>query len=413
MLFLITGQPGNGKTLRAMALMREEYERNQAAVKAGKEEARRFFSNIKGAALGEFYDEIGKAPVTNPNAFPWVERLPAHNDWTQLPANSYVQYDEAHSDGKTPDLEIYGRLFPSTGKPGESDDPRIRAMSTHRHRGFDIVLMTQWPSKIHHQVRTLVGKHIHMNRAMGLAASGVYTWTRAQSDPYDEKARESGEEEIWSHEKDLYPRYISATHHTAAYKFKMPKKIKNGIITGVTILAMLAGVFTYMDWWSAIIPGGQANGQAQAQPSEAGAAPPGMPRSFQPDIPTDNAIPTLNPGMGAYIEIQTAAAPTLAGCVKGRTCRCFNTDGMQIDMHRSQCETLLENPLPFNVYHQYRESRGQDRPDSLDTRRELASMGEGSAPNLRGRSAARYGDTATYGDTGVHTGRYVGQGLSR
>lgn len=147
MLILISGQPGNGKTLRTMALLQEEYERNMAAVKAGKEEPRRFFTNIAGATTEE-----------NPDAFPWLERLPDHNDWTQLPDRSYVVYDEAHSDGQTPGLERYGHLFPSTGRPGESSDPRIRAMSTHRHRGFDIVLVTQWPSKIHHQVRTLVGQ---------------------------------------------------------------------------------------------------------------------------------------------------------------------------------------------------------------------------------------------------------------
>src|SRR5690606_249261 len=140
MLYLVTGQPGNGKTLRAMALMLEEYERNQKAVKEGKEQPRRFFSNIAGSYLG---DKL----TPNPDAFPWVEPMPDHNDWTRLPDGSFVVYDEAHADGATSGLERYGLLFPATGKPGESHDPRVRAMSTHRHRGFDIVLITQYPSK--------------------------------------------------------------------------------------------------------------------------------------------------------------------------------------------------------------------------------------------------------------------------
>ncbi|MEF8765636.1 zonular occludens toxin domain-containing protein [Stenotrophomonas sp. A3_2] len=120
----------------------------------------------------------------NPDAFPWFEKLPDHNDWPQLPDGSFVLYDEAHSDGNTQGLERYGRLFPSTGKPGESEHPRIRSMSTHRHRGFDLAFVTQWPSKIHHQVRSLIGSHTHMNRAFGMQRSGVLTWTRAQADPY-------------------------------------------------------------------------------------------------------------------------------------------------------------------------------------------------------------------------------------
>jgi len=226
MMYLISGQPGNGKTLRAMSMALEFYEQNQQQVKEGKAQPRRFFTNIAGATAEEGSD-----------AFPWMEKLPEHNDWTQLPDGSFVIYDEAHSDGNTQGLERYGRLFPSTGKPGESDDPRIRAMSTHRHRGFDLVFVTQWPNKIHHQVRTLIGSHTHMNRSFGMQRAGVLTWSRVQSDPYDEKVRDKAEEEIWAYPKSLYSRYRSATLHTASHKFKVPKKVWQAL--SVTIVLIL------------------------------------------------------------------------------------------------------------------------------------------------------------------------------
>ncbi|WP_295575052.1 zonular occludens toxin domain-containing protein [uncultured Stenotrophomonas sp.] len=229
MMYLISGQPGNGKTLRAMSMALEFYEQNQQQVKDGKAQPRRFFTNIAGATVEEGAD-----------AFPWMERLPDHNDWTQLPDGSFVIYDEAHSDGNTQGLERYGKLFPSTGKPGESDDPRIRAMSTHRHRGFDLVFVTQWPNKIHHQVRTLIGSHTHMNRSFGMQRAGVLTWSRVQSDPYDEKVRDKAEEEIWAYPKTLYSRYRSATLHTASHKFKVPKKVWQAL--SVTI-ALVLGVW--------------------------------------------------------------------------------------------------------------------------------------------------------------------------
>lgn len=235
MITLITGQPGNGKSLMAMFLMAQEYERNQAAVKAGKEEPRQFFSNVAGATREE-----------NPEAFPWVQRMPEHNDWTKLPHGSYVQLDEAHSDGVTPGLERYGKLFPATGKPGESDDHRIRALSTSRSSfSIDLVLITQWPSKVHHQVRTLVGQHVHMARAFGLQSAGVLKWNRVQADPYDENQREKAEEEIWAYPKELYPRYKSATLHTAAHKFKMPPAIWKGL--GYLVFAAVVAVI-FMTW---------------------------------------------------------------------------------------------------------------------------------------------------------------------
>lgn len=235
MMYLISGQPGNGKTLRAMSMALEFYEQNQQQVKEGKTQPRRFFTNIAGATAEE-----------GAGAFPWMEKLPEHNDWTQLPDGSFVIYDEAHSDGNTQGLERYGKLFPSTGKPGESDDPRIRAMSTHRHRGFDLVFVTQWPNKIHHQVRTLIGSHTHMNRSFGMQRAGVLTWSRVQSDPYDEKVRDKAEEEIWAYPKALYSRYRSATLHTASHKFKVPRKVWQALSVTVAVIFGVWMIYAFL-----------------------------------------------------------------------------------------------------------------------------------------------------------------------
>lgn len=350
MLFLITGMPGNGKSLRAMALALEEHDRNAAAVKAGKEKPRRFFTNIAGATREE-----------NPDAFEWFERMPDHNDWTQLPEGSFVVYDEAHSDGKTPGLERYGELFPSTGKPGESMDPRIRAMSTHRHKGYDIAFVTQWPSKIHHQVRSLVGKHLHMTRAMGLGAAGVLTWTRVQPDPYDERQREKAEEEVWTYPKDLYKRYKSSTLHTSAHKFRLPKKIKNGLITGLTLVLMFALFWWWMGWDFSVFTGGGGQPQAKASVASPAAVPLWSKSS-------DSTVVTVPQGTGAYTVLNTEPAPSLMGCVSSdRGCRCFNVEGYVIDMSQHQCEDILSRPLPFNVAHRYA-SPSRDDPRDLEER---------------------------------------------
>lgn len=355
MLTIISGSPGTAKTLRAMDEMQQAYADNQRRSKLSPDHKdyqpeREFFSNVAGATREE-----------NPEAFPWVQRMLEHLDWTKLPKGSYVQYDEAHSDGVTPGLERYGLLFPSTGKPGESQDHRIRAMSTHRHGGYDLVVITQWPSKVHHNVRQQCGRHIHMNRAMGLQSAGVMVWSRCQPDPYDEKIREKADEEIWSFPKDLYKRYFSATLHTTSHKFKLPKKLKNGLTTALSLVVMCALVWWYMDWDFSVFMGGGEPAKAEA----AAGGPRPAPSLLSGDGSTSEGGVVLTPGMGAYNAINTAPAPSLMGCASGdRSCRCFGTDGFQIDMDRRQCELLLSQPLPFNIKHEYAKTREVAREHS-------------------------------------------------
>jgi Zonular occludens toxin (Zot). len=343
MLTLITGQPGNGKSLMAMDRMRNEYERNRRAVLDGKEEPRRFFSNIAGASTEE-----------NPAAFPWIERLPEHNDWTKLPAGSYVQLDEAHADGVTPGLERYGLLFPSTGKPGESADHRIKALSTHRHGGYDIDLITQWPSKVHHQARSLVGEHIHMNRALGLERAGVLKWTRVQSDPYDERQREKAEEQIWAFPKDLYGKYRSATLHTASHKFRIPKKFY-----GILCMLLVAGVLLWFfagyikDKAATVKQAGQAESAASGQGRSPTAAALGFAEtdsSGQP-IRATPAVSSVASSENASSQVNRSERPIYdneprACMVANDRCRCWDAHGLRIIVNRSKCVRWAAEGFP-------------------------------------------------------------------
>lgn len=414
MLYVITGQPGNGKSLKAMALMHEEYERNQAAVKEGKEQPRRFFSNVAGATTEE-----------NPNAFPWVERLPDHRDWTQLPDGSYVQYDEAHSDGQTPGLERYGHLFPSTGKPGESHDPRIRAMSTHRHRGFDLVLMTQWPTKIHHQVRALVGKHIHMNRAMGMQRAGVLTWTRMQVDPYDEKQREKAEEEIWAYPKGMYGRYFSAVLHTSSHKFRMPAKFWGGLSMLVTaaLVFWLLWLFVFKPATATDKPPVDAIGAAQAgAPLGAGALPASAEPSPDDYLDRLTARDPRMPWSAPIFDGRSATAEPRLFCMSsaegvdanGRhrlpSCSCLTEQGTRVrNIEIHQC---IEIAVSGEVYNPYRRAEPPARAQEARPQQAFHE-GQGGGPSLLRGVESAHASIASYGDFGYQTGRYVGQGVER
>lgn len=360
MISIITGQPGNGKTLMGLSLMAAEYERNMAAVKAGREQPRRFFSNVKGVTTED-----------NPGAFPWVERMPAHNDWTQLPDGSFVQLDEAHSDGKTPGLEPYGLLFPSTGRPGESDDARIRAMSTHRHRGFDLQLITQWPSKIHHQVRTLCNEHVHMSRAFGLERAGVLKWSRVQADPYDEDQREKAEETIWPYPKGLYARYVSATLHTASHRFKMPAAVWKGL--SMLVVAGLIG-WAFLSWVQRRGEEDTAKARANVQDGGQERAAPAQPAGAAVTVPASAA------GTGRFFPLSAPAAPKIVGYVdSARGCRMWNSDGDQLDISDKDCRAMVDQGVPLYFV----ASRESSREKS-----ESADAGAGWNPAAMAASAA-------------------------
>lgn len=382
MMILISGQPGNGKTLKALDLARREYERNAEAVKAGKETPRRFFTNVAGATVQE-----------NAGAFPWFEPIPEDNDWTKLPDGSYVLYDEAHADGKTPELARYGLLFPSTGVPGESHDPRIRAMSTHRHRGFDLVFVTQWPSKIHHNVRQLIGEHIHMNRALGLQRAGTVKWTRVQPDPYDERARDKAEEEIWSYPKDLYGRYASASLHTATYKFKIPAKLWSGLSVLVVVLLIVWG------FWSYAHRDKPEDDKAQQAALAEGRAAPGA-----PPAPVVVSELLVAPPTGIYTSLNASPTPRIVGYIDSpRGCRMWNDKGEQLDIAQDECQRMVAKGIPLHFLDAGGSKRERaDRKPGEGAGRSPAVMGAASsAPAPSSGQGATFGSVAAYGKDGL------------
>ena len=378
MMYLISGQPGNGKTLRAMSMALEFYEQNQQAVKDGKAEPRRFYTNVSGATTEE-----------SPNAFPWMEKLPEHNDWTKLPDGAFVLYDEAHADGNTQGLERYGRLFPSTGKPGESDDPRIRSMSTHRHRGFDLVFVTQWPNKIHHQVRSLIGSHTHMNRAFGMQRAGVLTWSRVQADPYDEKIRDKAEEEIWSYPKGLYERYRSATLHTASHKFQIPKRVWQGLSVLVTTIILFWAGWIYLAKQKAdATEHAKEKEGAGAMPAALAQAPSGAGGPAARPLTREEYVENLTP----RVEFQPWSAPAYDGrsvqsqpelyCMasgttaQDTTCTCLTEQGTKAKIRLPICLAIARDGPAYNPYREPRQRTGDGPSGALRPSVQLA----GSAP---------------------------------
>lgn len=271
MITVITGVPGSGKTLYAMQMIEEQ-------CKAGR----------------EVYSDIDDCE------FPGVQ--PAPDDWRTLPEGAFCVYDEAH------------QKFPATGKAGLSDDPRVKDLDTHRHGGYDLVYITQASTRLHHDIRKLAGRHIHVQRNFGANTVTLYMWERAANEN-DKNDRSMADQQLWHYPKKLYRYYKSATIHT--HKRRIPKKL---LMIGLAAISFF-GVGIYMASQNSFL--------SQAADSISGSE---QVASAQPMRP---------------VTVSASSLPPIIGCISSdRNCLCYEASGKALDMTLAQCRLTMLRPLP-------------------------------------------------------------------
>lgn len=194
---LITALRGNGKTLRAVNLMKQEIAEGRPT----------FASNFKGLRV------------------PGVQILDDPRQWETLPAGSILFVDEA---------QRYWRARRSGDPP-----PEVQAMETQRHLGITIVLLTQQPTYLDKHVRGLVDKHYHLVRRAGLKGAQVYEWERCRDDPVDNASIDTAEKTVFVYDKKDFADYDSAEVHTI--KPKIPMRAKLIVLAALAV----AGMFWY------------------------------------------------------------------------------------------------------------------------------------------------------------------------
>src|SRR5699024_3083146 len=65
-----------------------------------------------------------------------IRSIPVDADWRKLPDGSFVVYDEIQN-------------IPVFSSESRAVDPIVKDLTIHRHRGFDIVGITQFPDLVH------------------------------------------------------------------------------------------------------------------------------------------------------------------------------------------------------------------------------------------------------------------------
>lgn len=217
MMRLITGTPGAGKSLFAVSEIVQ-------AVKDG----RTVYTNIEGMELEGVY------PLTD-------------KDWREYPDGSLIVYDECH------------QIFRATGRPGLSQDPVISDMDMHRHRGFDLWFITQFPTKVHHEIRQMCDEHFHLLRQFGAKQATLYKWPEAV-DSKDPHQRSVADKSLFRYPKECFKFYKSASVHTA--KLRIPAKLK-------AVALVIALIFSFVGY-RVVDAGGFQSLHAASEPDSVG-----------------------------------------------------------------------------------------------------------------------------------------------
>lgn len=180
MITLTTGTPGSGKSLYTIDLVNKKSESEKREV---------HYFGIKDLML------------------PWLE-MDDPKKWDSLPTGSIIVIDECQT------------VFRPRSSGSHVPD-YIAAMETHRHKGFDIYLITQHPALVDQNIRRLVGQHIHVVRKFGLPATTVHEW--GSTHEITQRNLLNAVRRQYRFTKEVFAYYKSAELHT--HKAKIPKRV--------------------------------------------------------------------------------------------------------------------------------------------------------------------------------------------
>lgn len=327
MIDLITGLPGNSKTLFTISFVREWAARENRPV---------FYSGIPELKLD------------------WQQIEP--EKWMDVPPKSIVVIDEAQ------------RIFRNRSL-GAQPPKHVTDLETHRHLGIDLVFITQHPSLIDPAIRRLAGRHRHMVRVWGMEMSTIHKWDSVKDNCDKPASRHDSEKTKWSFDKSIYKLYKSADEHTM--KRSIPMRAKLLLLVPPILIGCVYAVYslTVGKHQKPVVeqavapaaggagvpepPGQQSRREAKFDPVE------DMKRYVQMSTPRVEGLAQTAP---KYDELtKPTRVPVPAACIQvADKCRCFSQQGTSLDVKYSMCIEFARNGF-FQEFDPDRDRRDSER----------------------------------------------------
>jgi zona occludens toxin len=358
---LLTGLRGNGKTLKAVAMMDE-------FIQAGVPTFACNFTNL---------------------TLPGVQQLDDPHGWRDLPPGSVLFVDEAQ------------RFWRSrrSGEPPQS----IIEMETQRHDGIRMVLLTQQPTYLDKHLRGLVDIHQHLVRRAGLEASQVYEWERCRDEVNDTSNYDAAEKTIWPFAKKYYGTYGQEIVHTV--KKKIPMRLKM-LLAAIPLIAGLAW-FAFHKVATVTDTMGLTEEGASPVASAAGDAP-GVTSRRRAPLTREEYLSQMIPRIAGaawsapvYDDANEVQEAPQVYCMIGAKCRCITDQGTRYVLDESRpnrdqalCRDIVENGGILNPFKQRQESSSREwgaggkPPAVMDANASAPSPG----PVIEGEQVSGYGD---------------------
>lgn len=294
MITLITGLPGNGKTLYALTWLMEK------AAKEGRQ---------------VYYNGIADLRVPG-----WIECVDPEK-WAEIPTGSILIIDEAQ------------RVF-RPRMHGKEVPPFVAALETHRHLGVDLVFITQHPMLIESNVRRLCGQHFHVIRKFGTHFATIHEWG-ATKETCD-KNRDDSVRHEWRYPKANFALYKSAEAHT--HKARIPFKV-------ILLLAMpfILGSLAWYAWHRLDPYKGRPADAVQGAPGGAQGVTAGSLSAAGYIALQVPRVPGFAYTAPVYDQVtQVTEAPYPAACVKSSSrCTCYSQQATVLEVGDAICAQIV------------------------------------------------------------------------
>jgi len=313
MLYLVTGTPGQGKTLNTIKFVNEDARFKDRVV---------YQHGIK-----SLDDSFGWNSMDEEQARKWYD----------LPTGSVLIFDEAYT------------IFPT--RHGAKQPPKhVQELATHRHSGFDIILICQ---KVNGQVdpfiRGLVNEHHHYDRIMGSSAVNRFMWSHCCETVNSASTRKDANTKLCTLDKKYFGKYHSADQHT--HKANYPK----GRIAMFVGAIVVCGFMAYYAYHQLSSRGDQADREAKQIVDQLGGSQEATSKAadnmsyveaYTPEI---KGMPWTAP---AYKEIIVPVTYPKPNCLrwsihgnhdpKQSGCRCYSQQGTLMDVSANICESIVQ-----------------------------------------------------------------------